>query len=1487
MTHRLRSLLLLSPLLLAALLLLTVLHTSAAAFPLRSSSWFFVDSPPLPVADSAALSPSLLKALSSASPTSLLPILIQWKTQPYDQLIAARLPSASARTPTARLQQRTQVIQLLQDNANLQSAQLQIAIAAADQQGQASQVTAYWISPILSAQATPALIQTLSQRPDVVQIRLDTPLPLTQIPFTSAPSASSPLSAALPWDLSLMQVDLAQSALHLDGTGVVVANIDTGVDWQHPALLTHYRGYNPHGPANHAGNWYVVTGEPYLYPGDSNGHGTHTMGTMLGDDGAGNRTGVAPGARWIAVKIFNNQNLTYESWIHAAFQWIIAPDGNPALAPDIVNNSWGSDASNDDRYRPDVSALLSAGILPVFSAGNAGPDPATVGSPASYPESLSVGAVDQESLLASFSSRGPSPWQEIKPEIVAPGVNIRSTFPGGGYAYGTGTSMAAPHIAGLAALLLQANPALTPSEIRTILKSSAQPLGAVIPNNNTGWGLANAYTAALQVIPNGILKGSVTSAATAPASAPVPYPSLSARLLGSPTQGLTLTGQVDGSFELALLPGQYDVSAWGFGFEPLTLHDLTILTGTTTTRSFLLTPLLSGLLTGAVTDLSTGAPLSATLTISGTWLKTQTNPVTGIYTFTLPAGDWTVQALSERHKIARSPITIPAPSGLPAHTLLNFSLTSAPRILLVDAGRWYYGSQIGYLTGALSALDLPYTLWPIRSLGLAGTPDERPVPGSFNGYDVVIWSDPQSSPGWINASPTLIDYLTHSNGHLLLTGQDILFLDGGGTIFNYPYLIPYLGAKFSREQDPASLTGLPHSLFDGFSLALNTPDSARQQTNPDAAAITDPLYSQAVLAWPDGSPGTVTTSVCRPYRLAWLGFGLEGAGPKPARIQTLNTLLDWFDNPPTPYGFVLHYSKTPAIGAPSQVLTQTIQIISTGADADLLNVTVQGGPWPIDLSLSGGTHFQSSASLPLPSCKTLNLTVSITIPASAPSNFSSIHTLTFTSQNDPAHTQVITLTTKTPAPILVVDHQRFYHQLAPYTQSLADLGLSFDIYNAFDLVPLPSAKELSAYPLVIWTAGYNWFDPLGRSNSQVDMLASYLDGGGRLLVSGQDILDVSGDTNLVRQRFGIASSLLTITTTEVAGAGATGSPFGRDFGPWNLHFIYHNWSDGLSLAPSAYPLLRDQNLHTVGALQPGPQSAWRTAFFSFPLETLDPQSFQTSLAGTTLWLSPFGGSQLIVPPVAASGGTLPIRLLLRLANPTPLASLQASLPLPAGVELIPGSLQGPWSYDPAASTLTWQGQLTPGQTLVLSAQLQIAAGAPSGSQMLLRARLTAPNGLTVVCQSPVLIDAPWLQIKTQVDQRSARPENISFFGNTAQPGATPVFTVTLSNTGLVSSTAHLTATLPAGLTLITSTLTTAQSGLTNPGSLSTQHNLILWTGALQPRDKIYITYSARVTTKATGLHLNTRYDLVGPGAHRLSWIELLIPRWLYFPLIGR
>ncbi len=258
-------------------------------------------------------------------------------------------------------------------------------------------------------------------------------------------------------------------ALGVTGDGVVVAGQDTGYDWTHPALQSHYRGWDGTN-ASHDYNWHDAWDDTAV-PFDDDSHGTHTMGIVLGDDGMGNRTGAAPGAQWIGCRNmrrgFGNPGAYTE-----CMEFFLAPyphggnpftDGDVALAPHVVNNSWGCpdiEGCFPDTLEPAVDALRAAGIMMVVSAGNDGPACATVTDPPSnYDAVLSVGAADNYGGVVGFSSRGPADGL-VKPDVTAPGAYVRSSMSGGGYGYAGGTSMAGPHVAGLVALLWSADPAL-------------------------------------------------------------------------------------------------------------------------------------------------------------------------------------------------------------------------------------------------------------------------------------------------------------------------------------------------------------------------------------------------------------------------------------------------------------------------------------------------------------------------------------------------------------------------------------------------------------------------------------------------------------------------------------------------------------------------------------------------------------------------------------------------------------------------------------------------------------------------------------------------------------------------------------------------------------------------------------------------------------------------------------------------------------------
>lgn len=365
-----------------------------------------------------------------------------------------------------------------------------------------------------------ALVNQLAARTDVAfllandQVMLETIRPsLWQRLVSKVETVLAP--ETLTWGVQAVHANTAWSG-GVFGDGIVVANIDTGVDWTHEALINQYRG----GAGNHDYNWYMPTsgcaGE--TEPCDNDSHGSHTMGTMVGSTDpthpltATEGIGVAPGAQWIACKGCEGNGCSFEALL-ACGDWMVAPtdlDGlnpDPTKRPNIINNSWGG-GGGDFWYGGVVAAWRASGMYPQFSGGNSGPTCSTSGSPGDYWLSYSAAAIDSSQNIASFSSRGPAAVTNLqKPDISGPGVAVRSSVPGNGYANFNGTSMASPHVAGVVALLWSARPELI-GQIDTtmaLLSETADPLyttdtcggdtTASHPNHTYGWGLVDASAA--------------------------------------------------------------------------------------------------------------------------------------------------------------------------------------------------------------------------------------------------------------------------------------------------------------------------------------------------------------------------------------------------------------------------------------------------------------------------------------------------------------------------------------------------------------------------------------------------------------------------------------------------------------------------------------------------------------------------------------------------------------------------------------------------------------------------------------------------------------------------------------------------------------------------------------------------------------------------------------------------------------------------------
>ena len=413
----------------------------------------------------------------------------------------------------------------------------------------------YWAANMIVASANQELVELLAQRPDVARIDSNAPTRWIEDPivekFAVKPNAANAPNAA-EWGVINVNAP-ALWAQGFTGQGMTIGNQDTGMRWTHNALRPKYRGWNG-AIADHNFNWHDsihsgggTCGPNTIAPCDDQGHGTHTTGTTVGDDGSGNQVGVAPGAKWIGCRNMD-QGVGTPATYTECFQFFIAPtdlagnNANPAVRPHVINNSWGCPASEGCVTRAELEAIVNntqaAGIFVASSAGNSGPGCSSVdGPPAIYSATFATGAIDITNTLASFSSRGPSTFYTpnlLKPNISAPGVNVRSTTRTGDTTYGnfSGTSMASPHVAGVVALLWSARPQLLRNIAATkaLLQNTANPAVAVtpqtcggtpstqIPNNSFGFGRLDAL-AALNAVPTAApsdLSGSVTTAEGSP-----------------------------------------------------------------------------------------------------------------------------------------------------------------------------------------------------------------------------------------------------------------------------------------------------------------------------------------------------------------------------------------------------------------------------------------------------------------------------------------------------------------------------------------------------------------------------------------------------------------------------------------------------------------------------------------------------------------------------------------------------------------------------------------------------------------------------------------------------------------------------------------------------------------------------------------------------------------------------------------------------------
>ena len=368
------------------------------------------------------------------------------------------------------------VVDTLRDTSEKSQENLISFIERKVKDGEISEYNSFFIINSIYIKGKAELIEKIARRSDVESIRLNHTIISDK--EENIKHKNTLAEAGVPWNLESIQADRVTKT----GKDIVVGIIDSGVNANHPELQN----------ALLPGDFKDFVEPSNTEPKDETGHGTHVAGTILG------RTiGIARDAKLIVARVFNKEGEASDDGLLAAGQWILEKK------PQVVNNSWGGNR-DDSFYDEIVKKWKAAGIVPIFSAGNTGSYNAggegSIGSPASLEDSFSVGALTKDDRLAKFSLRGPSKHtKNIKPEISAPGVNILSADYKGGYVLKTGTSMAAPHVSGAVALILEANRNLTVDKVEEILKTTATPLTddhyINSPNMGYGYGKLNVFKA--------------------------------------------------------------------------------------------------------------------------------------------------------------------------------------------------------------------------------------------------------------------------------------------------------------------------------------------------------------------------------------------------------------------------------------------------------------------------------------------------------------------------------------------------------------------------------------------------------------------------------------------------------------------------------------------------------------------------------------------------------------------------------------------------------------------------------------------------------------------------------------------------------------------------------------------------------------------------------------------------------------------------------
>ncbi|MET0134900.1 MAG: S8 family serine peptidase [Kibdelosporangium sp.] len=581
-----------------------------------------------------------------------------------------------------------------------------------------------WLTNMLVVEfpASTKALDALAELPGVDHLT-----PNFEVTLPDVTESADVRAQALTWGLDKIEAARAWQDLGVTGAGAKVAVLDTGVAINHPDLAGKMATTNSRDP-KHPGGWAefnAAGGRVDTLPRDSAAHGTHVTGTVVGGDTSGTSIGVAPDAEYMHGMIIPNGRGTFAQ-VAAGMQWAVAPsdiNGKPAGSPpDVVSMSLGANGFLSEMIAP-TRAVRAAGIVPIFAIGN-NCGTAGTASPGNVHEAIAVGATDSSDNVASFSCGGvvrkdqwadpPAEWpaQWVKPNISAPGVDVNSADPGGGYNTLSGTSMATPHTAGTAALMRSAAPDLSVDALFAALADTSfwdNRNSPDRPDTRFGHGRINAYEATARVAVHSGITGMITAGASgAPVGGATVVVSSGKR---------TLTTGADGTFSTRLEPGAYKLAVSAFGFEDAKVSDVVVTENSFTPVAVPLQSVPSGRLAGAAVfgESGHGVP-GATVSLLGVPRNiSATTGADGRYTIPLvPAGTYSVEV---RHPSFTAPKPSQVTVTADVTTTANFTLTQRPPSVAVVSTPVSYAQQ--YVDDVFTPAGVPATAYSHSDLDLA------------------------------------------------------------------------------------------------------------------------------------------------------------------------------------------------------------------------------------------------------------------------------------------------------------------------------------------------------------------------------------------------------------------------------------------------------------------------------------------------------------------------------------------------------------------------------------------------------------------------------------------------------------------------------------------------------------------------------------------------------------------------------------------------